>query len=145
MAGAAAPEHDGSSGGAARKRVLIVDDDADIAEALSILLSSLYEVETASNGSEAAQLVCRSHFDAVVLDLMMPIMDAAGFKQELRSHHIDVPVLLMSATNNLPERAAEIGAEDFISKPLDLDRLERQLAALLLRAAQRGPSSSIAS
>jgi DNA-binding response OmpR family regulator len=58
-------------------------------------------------------------------------MDGAALKQRLDEESVQVPVLLMSSTTELPQRAAELGVDDFIAKPLDLSALERRLAALL--------------
>jgi DNA-binding response OmpR family regulator len=114
-----------------KKRILLVDDDEDIAEALHLLLSEHYSVDIVANGAEALQRVHDNDYDAIVLDLMMPVMDGAALKQRLDEESVQVPVLLMSSTTELPQRAAELGVDDFIAKPLDLGALERRLAALL--------------
>ena len=90
-----------------KKRILVVDDDQDISEPLAELLSAHYVVDIAANGAAAAELVCDNRYDAIVLDLMMPVMDGATFKQLLDRQRIAIPVLLMSASVELPERAVE--------------------------------------
>jgi len=117
-----------------KKRVLLVDDDPDILAALRMLLEEHYAIETATNGSEAVERLTATRCDAVLLDLMMPIMDGAAFKEELARRHIAVPILLTSAGADLPERAAALGVADYITKPLDFDKLEDMLATMLARS-----------
>lgn len=114
-----------------KKRVLVVEDDEDISAALVLLLSEHYAVDTAANGAEAVQRLGDHAYDAIVLDLMMPIMDGAALKRYIDAERLRVPVLLMSGNVELPERAAELGVDDFIAKPLDLSVLARRLAVLL--------------
>jgi two-component system response regulator MprA len=127
-----------------KKRVLLVDDDPDILAALTMLLEERYAIETASNGSEAVDRLATTRYDAVLLDLMMPIMDGAAFKEELTRRHIAVPILLTSAGADLAERAAAIGVADYITKPLDFDKLEDMLATMLAKA-EPGQSAASAS
>ncbi len=114
-----------------KKRVLLVDDDPDILAALTMLLEDRYAVETASNGSQAVERLTAAPYDLVLLDLMMPVMDGAAFKQELARREITVPILLTSAGSDLAERAAAIGIDYYIEKPLDFDKLESMLATIL--------------
>lgn len=118
-----------------KKRILVVEDDPDISETLALVLSEHYLVETAANGAEAAERLQTQSFDAIVLDLMMPVMGGADLKRHLDRQHIDVPVLLTSASADLAERAAELAILDFLAKPFDLPVFERRVAALLARSA----------
>jgi len=118
-----------------KKHILVVEDDEDISAALLLLLSEHYAVDTAANGAEAAEKLRNDAYDAIVLDLMMPVMDGAALKKHLDEQRVPVPVLLMSGNVELPDRAAELGVDDFIAKPLDLSVLERRLAAILERHA----------
>jgi len=127
-----------------KKRVLLVDDDPDILAALTMLLEGRYAIETATNGSEAVDRITSTSFDAVLLDLMMPIMDGAALTEELTRRRIAVPILLTSAGADLAERAAALGIEAYIAKPLDFDKLETMLSDLLARA-ERSHSSRSAS
>jgi DNA-binding response OmpR family regulator len=117
------------------KHILVVEDDENISAALLLLLSEHYAVDTAANGAEAAEKLRHYAYDAIVLDLMMPVMDGAALMRHLDERRLPVPVLLMSANVELADRAAELGVDDFIAKPLDFSTLERRLAALLDRLA----------
>lgn len=127
-----------------RKRILVVDDDADVAEPLSILLSRHYDVDLAANGSEAITRILAARYDAIVLDLVMPVMDGVAFKAYLDRHRIDVPVLLVSGSTDLVERAKQMAVADHLAKPLDPGVLQDRLAAVLDRAAARAAGSSTA-
>jgi CheY-like chemotaxis protein len=116
------------------KRVLVVDDDASIRELLSTALEDDgYEVVPASNGKDALSVVERWRPDVIVLDLMMPIMDGWTFAKRLRERE-EIPLVVLSAANDLGRHAKALGAADVIAKPFDLDQLLPKVA----RAAQAG-------
>lgn len=127
-----------------RKRILVVDDDADVAEPLGLLLSRAYDVDLAANGAEAIELVGRTHYDAVVLDLVMPVVDGAAFKAWLDQQRLDLPVLLVSGSEDLVERAQQLGVPDHLAKPIDPGVLRERLAALLDPRATRSAGSATA-
>lgn len=120
------------------KRVLIVDDDPDILTSLDMLLRDTYDVVLAVHGEAAIDAILEQSFDAIVLDLMMPVLDGVGVLRELRARGLHVPVLLASASHDLAIQARALATEDFIEKPFDPDLLEAKLARLL----ERGPPGS---
>jgi CheY-like chemotaxis protein len=99
------------------KRLLIVDNDSDIREALTELFEDSYQVLVASNGLDALEVLEEEHVDAVLLDLMMPIMDGETFLKELREREIQIPVVLLSASRDLERKARTLGATGYCSKP----------------------------
>jgi two-component system, chemotaxis family, chemotaxis protein CheY len=114
------------TGVAQRKCVLVVEDDAMIRSALAGALSDEgYQVLTATNGLEGLEEVRRGAPDAVLLDLMMPVLDGWGFLAQCRHEQLcaDTPVLVMSAYLRLPEIAGELKVRGCIAKPFDLDVL----------------------
>ena len=111
------------------KRVLIVDDDRDITEALGELLEDKYDVKLAFDGSEALQILLAGGVDAMVLDLMMPT-SGETLMAELKARGIEIPVIFTSSAMNLEERAQQSGAADFIAKPFDVESLEEKLARI---------------
>lgn len=113
------------------KRVLLVDDDPDILESLRMLLEESYAVEVAVNGEAGLRALLARRFDAVVLDMMMPVLDGAGMVRELQARGVHVPVLLASAARNLRSEARSLGVDDFIEKPFDPALLEDKLARLV--------------
>jgi DNA-binding response OmpR family regulator len=121
-------------------RLLVVDDDADILEGLAIVLQDRHDVSTASNGLEALKLLQTQTFDAMVLDLMMPLMDGETLIEKMRHSNIVVPVVLASASSDVTLLAARLGV-DHITKPYDIALLEEKVARLI---AASGPSKDTA-
>jgi two-component system chemotaxis response regulator CheY len=108
--------------GAAR-RVLVVDDDPDILEALSEILEvEGYQVQRARNGREALQRLEQELPDLVLLDLMMPVMDGWEFARSL-SAGARPPIIVLSADRNVSVKAKEIGALGWLAKPFELSEL----------------------
>ena len=113
------------------KRVLLVDDDADILDSLSFVLSDTYDISVARNGARALDLLLQSPFDAVVLDLMMPVLDGAALMRELDSRGVRVPIILASASTDLAHQRQVLGAADAVAKPFPVHELEDKLARVL--------------
>jgi CheY-like chemotaxis protein len=113
-------------------RVLVVDDDPDIVEALVMVLEARFDVVTAGNGREALERMAEGSFDVVVLDLMMPVLDGEGYMIEHRQRYPHVPVIVASAGRNIDAIARRIGADAWIAKPFQLAAIESQLIALLV-------------
>ncbi len=111
--------------------VLVVDDDPDILEAIcDILEVEDYRVAKARNGLEALEKVDAERPDAILLDLMMPVMDGVTFAQALRERpEGDVPIVVISADGN-PQRAASVGARAYLAKPFDIDTLLAHVGAI---------------
>lgn len=110
------------------KRVLIVDDDPDVTECLELMLQDLYSVTLAENGALGLEKLRTQAFDAVVLDVMMPVLDGVGVVEALQRDGNAVPVILASAMSNLSGLAVRLGVSDFIAKPYDFDLLLQKIA-----------------
>ena len=111
-------------------RLLIVDDDPDIIETLAIMLRDQHDVRTASNGLEALELLGTHTFDAIVLDLMMPIMDGETLIERAREAGITIPIVLASASTDVRALAAQLGVEHVL-KPYDIGALEEKIVRLI--------------
>jgi len=106
------------------RHVLVVDDDQDIRELLvSVLSDDGYVAESARNGREALDKLEEWRADVVVLDLMMPIMDGWTFAERLREQRRKIPIIVISAANDVKRHAQTVGAVDVIPKPFDIDSL----------------------
>jgi DNA-binding response OmpR family regulator len=114
-----------------KKRLLLVDDDPGVLDALVIALEHKYDLSVAQDGEQGLREIGKGRFDAVLLDLMMPILDGASMMREMTRRKIAVPVLVVSASNDLEARASAIGAADYIQKPFDLEQLEEKLALMI--------------
>ena len=111
-----------------QKRVLVVDDDASIRELLSTAFEDDgYEVVPAINGADALSVCERWRPDVIVLDLMMPVMDGWTFAKRLHERD-EIPIVVLSAANDLARHGKTIGAADVVGKPFDLDQLLPKVA-----------------
>jgi two-component system, OmpR family, response regulator PrrA len=112
------------------KRVLIVDDETDLVESLAMALEGYFEIRVAHDGKAALQVLTSESIDAIVLDLMMPVMSGEELIKELRARDIRVPVIVASASRNVEARCAELGVEHCLQKPYRLSRLLERLTAI---------------
>jgi two-component system response regulator MprA len=119
-------------------RVLVVDDEPALRDALeSSLAFEGYEVTTASDGLEALDAVAAQQPDLVLLDIMMPRMDGLTAVRRLRGRGDTVPVLMLTARDAVGDRVTglDVGADDYLAKPFELDELLARVRALLRRSA----------
>jgi CheY-like chemotaxis protein len=104
-------------------RVLLVDDEADLVESLAMALEGHCHVLTAKNGAEALEVILREPLDAIVLDLMMPVMNGEELIAELGRRGIAIPVIVASASRNVEARCGELGVQHCLQKPYRLQKL----------------------
>lgn len=117
--------------------VLLVEDDLDLCDALSRVLASRgFQLVCCSSGAEGLAMARRRNFDAVVLDLTLPDLDGLEVLQRLRFDEVRVPVLVMTARAAVGERVLglESGADDYLSKPFDVEELVARVRALIRRS-----------
>ncbi len=119
-----------------RKRVLIVEDEDNIAIALDYLLSREgYEQDRIANGAEAMARIRAMHPDLVLLDVMLPEVSGYEICQEIRMDPAlsDVKILMMTARGSAMERrkGLALGADGFISKPFELTELRAEVRRIL--------------
>jgi CheY-like chemotaxis protein len=112
-------------------RALIVEDEPSIRRLVaSVLIDDGWATAEASNGVEALSQVDAQHFDAIVLDLDMPVMDGRSFYRAMLERGDPVPTVILSAYG-ARAAAIELGAPYAMSKPFDLDDFSRMMARLL--------------
>jgi two-component system response regulator PilR (NtrC family) len=118
--------------------VLIVDDEPDLLELVSLTLSRMHlQTRTALNLATARQLLQTHHFDLCLTDMRLPDGNGLDLVAYIEKHHASLPVAVITAHGNVESavRALKLGAFDFVSKPLDLGVLRKLVAsALKLRA-----------
>jgi two-component system response regulator MprA len=127
-------------------RVLVVDDEQPLRDALErALKTERYEVETLENGAQALERMKTggNEIDAIVLDVLMPGIDGLEVCRRLRAAGDKTPVLMLTARVEVEDRVAglDAGADDYVTKPFDLEELLARLRALLRRAG--GPSDQV--
>jgi DNA-binding response OmpR family regulator len=117
-------------------QILIVEDEEHIADGLKFNLEAEgYETQVAHDGETALDLLSNSKFDAIVLDIMLPKMDGFEVAKTLRSHDDYTPILMLTARGR-PEdvlKGFEVGTDDYLPKPFDLDIFLARIRGLLRR------------
>jgi two-component system, OmpR family, response regulator MprA len=122
-------------------KILVVDDERAVRESLRRALElEGYEIELAGDGSEALSLLQEreeSQPDAVILDVLMPGLDGLEVCRRLRRGGNKVPVLMLTARDEVENRVAglDAGADDYVTKPFALEELLARVRALLRRTA----------
>jgi two-component system response regulator MtrA len=119
------------------ERLLLIEDDASIREIVSIgLKASGFRVVTAVDGQQGLASARSGGFDAVILDVMLPVLDGFEVCREIRKFS-RVPVVMLTARTDLIDVVVglESGADDYVKKPFELPELLARLRAVLRRAA----------
>lgn len=133
-----------------RGRILIVEDEPDLADTLRYFLQKEggYEVEVAGSGESGLALARRKRFDLVILDLMLPGMDGLEVCRALRSsaETAAVPILMASARVDESDKLVglEVGADDYVTKPFSLKEVLARVRARLRRPSQEPPAAESA-
>ena len=119
-------------------KLLLVEDEPTLRQQLkTALVDAGYAVEEADNGRDAQFLGDTEAFDAVVLDLGLPVLDGLTVLQRWRAAGRRMPVLILTARDNWSEKVAGIdaGADDYLTKPFHMEELLARLRALIRRAS----------
>jgi two-component system OmpR family response regulator len=126
-------------------RVLVVDDEPNIAELVGMALRyEGWEATVVHTGSKAVSAAKEVKPDAVVLDIMLPDVDGLEVLRRMRGHAADVPVLFLTARDSVEDRVAGLtaGGDDYVVKPFSLEELVARLRALMRRAGASEPQAS---
>jgi len=127
-------------------RVLIVEDDLNIVDLIrSNLLVRGFDVQVSSSGSDALELIEKSEPSVVLLDLMLPTVNGFDLCREIRQQS-DVGLIVVSARADESDkvRALNLGADDYLTKPFDVEELLARMAATLRRSRVTDLESSVA-
>jgi len=119
-----------------KARILVVDDEPGVRELISeVLQLDEYRVDTAIDGLEALNLLRKTTFDLLILDISMPKLDGLALLEKIREEKNDVPVLLLSARNDRKDIATglRLGSDDYVTKPFGIEELVLRVKAILRR------------
>ena len=120
---------------ASKQKILIVDDDANIAELISLYLTKeFYEVRIVEDGEQALQVFESFQPNLILLDLMLPGIDGYQVCREIRTRS-NVPIIMLSAKGEIFDKVLglELGADDYMIKPFDSKELVARVKAVLRR------------
>jgi two-component system OmpR family response regulator len=122
-------------------KLLLVDDDRNIARALALALRSTYRVDIAGNGGQALLQTNNQEYDIIVLDLNLPDISGMSVCQELRERGITAPVLILTGETQVLTKInlLDAGANDYLTKPFSLGELKARLRVLTRNIDQPKP------
>lgn len=117
-------------------KALIVEDDKILSNNICESLKHRFDMTQAFDGEEGLQRLSRESFDVIILDVMMPKLNGYEVLEQLRSGGITTPVLMLTALGQASDQVKGLraGADDYLSKPFDLDIFQARLEALIRRA-----------
>jgi len=115
------------------KTILIAEDNDSNFILMTYILKRHYQYERARNGQEAVEMVGKGNYDLVLMDIKMPVMDGLEATKLIRESHPDLPVVALTANAFDSDRklAAEVGCNDFLSKPVSSEQCLKVLAKFL--------------
>ncbi len=117
-------------------RILLVEDEEEIRKIINMnLVMEGYEVVTADNGMKALEIAQNQHFDLIILDVMLPELDGFQICEQVRLRNSKVGIIIVSAKDTSQDRITglKLGADDYLTKPFNLEELLLRIAKLLKR------------
>ena len=126
------------------KRILMIEDDLELAEILTEFLEPFgYEIETEDDPFKALSILKLKPYDLVILDLTLPGMDGLEVCEAIRERQ-DIPIVISSARSDVTDKvnALELGADDYLPKPYDPRELEARISSVLRRYAAKREAES---
>jgi len=127
-------------------RLLLAEDEIELSKALStVLMRNSYSVDAVFNGQEALDYLESPDYDALILDIMMPIKDGIEVLQTIRAKGNKIPVLILTAKSSIDDRVLglDLGADDYLTKPFATQELIARIRAITRRKGKESPQNSI--
>lgn len=118
-------------------KILIIEDDKILSKTIEQCVKNNYDTDCAYDGEEGILYAKQGIYDAIILDLMMPVMDGYEFLSTLRNEKIVTPVLILTAKDALEDKLKgfRIGADDYLVKPFDREELLARIDAIIRRTS----------
>ena len=126
--------------------ILLVEDEENLHETLKLNLElNGYEVTSAYNGATAMKAVQQEYFDLIILDVSLPEMDGVTVTQNIRLTNNEVPILILSAKNTSADKVLGLkkGADDYMTKPFDLEELLVRVQKLIQKSKKLQDKSTL--
>jgi len=120
--------------------ILLVEDEEHLHEALKLNLEMEgYDVDSAYDGGEALKQIQSAHYDLIILDIMLPSLDGFSITELMRLNNNQTPILILSAKNTSANRVQglKLGADDYLTKPFNLEELLLRVAKLIQKQSQQ--------
>jgi two-component system alkaline phosphatase synthesis response regulator PhoP len=127
-----------------KHNILLVEDEEHLHEALKLNLEMEgYEVDSAYDGGEALKLIQSAHYDLMILDIMLPSLDGFSITERMRLNNNQTPILILSAKNTSANRVQglKLGADDYLTKPFNLEELLLRVAKLIQKQARQAKTT----
>lgn len=124
-------------------RLLIAEDEVDLAEALTVFFEkNHFTVDAVHNGADAYEYAATGAYDAVILDVMMPRLNGIQVLERLRAEGVTTPIMMLTAKGQKDDRITgfNAGADDYLPKPFDPDELLSRVRAILRRSTVYQPT-----
>ena len=117
-------------------KILLVEDEFHIADPIKhVLKKNNYITDWINNGFDAIDLIYSNIYDLIILDIMIPKVNGLEVLSEIRDNNINTPVLILSAKSEIDDKVngLDIGADDYLTKPFEMDELLARVRAILRR------------
>ncbi|KHF40000.1 response regulator transcription factor [Halalkalibacter okhensis] len=128
------------------KNLLIVDDEIQMQKLIAVCLNAEnYQIEVASSGEEAINLINQRNYDLLLLDVMMPIMNGYDVLRRLEQEDSAIPVILLTALGETDDvvKGLNLGADDYITKPFEPSELKARVQSVLRRFEKANPKERV--
>ncbi len=126
-------------------RILLVEDEQSLAETIKLNLElEGYKVTTANDGKKALKAFKQERFNLIILDVMLPEMDGFTVCESIRLDNAEIPILMLTAKNASADRVngLKMGADDYLTKPFNLEELLLRISNLLKRSLRNSDSKN---
>ena len=116
-------------------KILIIEDEKILSDTIKEVLKENYEVDQVYNGKEGELCAKKGGYDAIILDLMLPVYDGYTVLEKIRNEKIFTPVLILTAKDSLEDKLKgfHTGADDYLTKPFEKEELKVRIEAIIRR------------